>query len=61
MLIVKIFRSEKLMFGLSKYVLDNLGKFYLESPLVTMEKLYFDSDFKTPIIFVLSAGADPTS
>ena len=49
------------MFSLSKYVLENLGKFYLESPIITMEKIYVDSDYKTPIIFVLSAGADPTS
>lgn len=32
MLIIKIFRSEKLMFSISDYVLHYLGKFYLESP-----------------------------
>ena len=26
-----------------------------------MENIYVDSDIKTPIIFVLSSGADPTS
>ena len=26
-----------------------------------MQEIYLDSDVKTPIIFVLSSGADPTS
>jgi len=28
---------------------------------VTMELLYADTDFKTPLIFILSPGADPTA
>jgi len=60
MLILKIFRPEKLLFGVAKYVETNLGKFYLESPEVKMSSIHADSDNKTPIIFVLSQGADPT-
>ncbi len=37
-----------------------LGRLYAESPIATMDALFADSDKKTPIIFVLSAGADPT-
>lgn len=54
MMIVKIFRSEKILFALSNYVENNIGRFYLESPNTTMETLYNDSDVSTPIIFVLS-------
>ena len=61
MLILKIFRPEKLMFGVSNYVQNNLEKFYLESPEVGMSAIHADSDRKTPIIFVLSQGADPTA
>lgn len=46
---------------MSNYVLYYLGKYYLEPPKVTMEILYQDSTVSTPIIFVLSQGADPTS
>jgi dynein heavy chain len=59
-LLLKVFRSEKIMFAVSNYVNQYLGKYYLEPPKTTMEILYEDSDPATPIIFVLSAGADPT-
>lgn len=61
LLVVKIFRPEKLLFGFSNYVEAELGKFYLEIPRIDMQEIYSESDVKTPIIFVLSSGADPTS
>lgn len=42
------------MFAVQNYVGFYLGKFYLEFPTVSMNKVYADSDNKTPIIFVLS-------
>lgn len=32
----------------------------MEIPSINMGDVYKDSDVKTPIIFVLSSGADPT-
>lgn len=49
------------MFGFSNYVSDKIGPFYLEIPNINMQEIYDNSDVKTPMIFVLSAGADPTS
>lgn len=60
MLVVKVFRPEKVMFTLATYISKYLGSFYLESPNVSMKALWEDSDNRTPIIFVLSPGADPT-
>ena len=37
-----------------------MGKFFVESPSVTMQTVYNDTDNCTPLIFVLSTGADPT-
>ena len=48
------------MFGFSNYVENKIVKFYLEIPTINMSEIYLDSDVKTPIIFVLSSGADPT-
>jgi dynein heavy chain len=42
------------------YVLENMGKFYIEFQSASMEVVYADTDFKTPLIFILSTGADPT-
>ncbi len=60
LLILKIFKPEKLLFACSKFVRAAQGKLYAESPVATMDALFGDSDKKTPVIFVLSAGADPT-
>jgi len=49
------------MWGIASFVEKTLGPFYLESPDKQIEVIFKDSDFKTPIIFVLSPGADPTS
>jgi dynein heavy chain len=54
LLILKIFKPEKLMFAFSKYVEVELGRMYSESPIATMDALFGDSDKVTPIIFVLS-------
>lgn len=61
LILLKAFRPEKLLFAFQNYVIDEIGKFYVESPSVTMEVVYNDTDVKTPLIFVLSQGADPTS
>lgn len=46
---------------MSYYVHNTIGSFYLEAPSVSVKDLWKDSDCSTPIIFVLSSGADPTS
>lgn len=60
LVVAKLFKPEKIMFGFTHYVEHRIGKFYLEIPSINMSEIYLDSDVKTPIIFVLSSGADPT-
>lgn len=54
LIILKAFRPEKLLFAFQNYVISELGQFFVESPSVTMEVVYNDTDVKTPLIFVLS-------
>jgi dynein heavy chain len=61
LLIIKALRPEKLMFAFGEYVRRVLGEFFMESPPVTMDTLYADSEARTPVIFVLSQGADLTN
>lgn len=61
LIIIKAFRSEKLSAAFQTFVLRNMGKFYTEPPPVTMEIVYADTDEKTPMVFILSTGADPTN
>ena len=61
LLLVKALREDKLMASIGAYVRDNLGPDFAQSPSCTMEDIYKDLDNKTPCIFILSSGADPTS
>ena len=48
-------------YAMSQYIIKEQGKFYVESPSVSMDILYADISTSTPLIFVLSTGADPTA
>jgi dynein axonemal heavy chain len=61
LLLLKALREEKLLFAISDFVAAQLGRKYVEPTRVKLEDVYRDSDYKTPIVFVLSAGADPSS
>jgi len=61
LIILKIWRPEKLMAAFANYVKEEMGQFYIEPPPATMEVIFPDTDVKTPFIYVLSTGADPTS
>lgn len=49
------------MFAFTDYVQSELGQMYIENQAVSMETIYGDSDERTPVIFILSQGADPTT
>jgi len=58
--LLKVFRPEKLMFAFKNYVKEHMGQFYIDGQTITMENLYVDMNQFTPLIFILSTGADPT-
>ena len=47
--------------GVKTYINKILGPEFIESPLFDLKAAYTDSVSTTPIIFVLSPGADPMS
>jgi dynein heavy chain len=61
MILFKIFREEKLISLIKVFVLNVLGKLFIESPVFDLKGSFADSTPTTPIIFVLSPGADPIS
>jgi dynein heavy chain len=46
---------------MSVYIISEMGKFFVEPPSVKLDIIYNDLSVFTPLIFVLSQGADPTS
>jgi dynein heavy chain len=61
MLLIKILRQEKVIYSLYSYVEKSLGGYFIGSLEVKMEDVFAESDCYTPIIFILSQGADPRS
>jgi dynein heavy chain len=60
LLLVKALREDKLQQSIAVFVAKQLGSRFAESLNATMEDIYRDLDNRTPCIFVLSSGADPT-
>ena len=60
LVLVKALCEDELQHSIANYVGASLGPKFAESPNATMEDIYRDLDNKTPCIFVLSSGADPT-
>ncbi|CAM9196185.1 unnamed protein product, partial [Phaeothamnion confervicola] len=61
LLLVKAFREDQLLRAVVTFVGRQLGPEFAKSPQATMEDIYRDLDCRTPCIFVLSKGADPTA
>ena len=59
LLIVKQFREEKLIFAIKHFIEITFGKRFLESPPFNVATAYDDSLKTTPLIFILSPGANP--
>lgn len=61
MLLVKALCGEKIVFAIQEHTKRSLGQDFIIFPSAQMPELYADSSRSTPIVFVLSTGADPTS
>ncbi|KAJ3206517.1 Dynein heavy chain 2, axonemal [Entophlyctis luteolus] len=61
MLLVRTFRSDRILFCAQGFVATNLGQKFTEPPLLDVADILNDSSPKIPLIFVLSPGVDPTS
>ncbi|XP_066267393.1 dynein axonemal heavy chain 2-like isoform X1 [Branchiostoma lanceolatum] len=61
MLIVRSLRPDRVSFCVTSFIVNNLGSKFVEPPVLDMKAVVDDSTTKTPLIFVLSPGVDPTS
>ncbi|KAM6471116.1 dynein axonemal heavy chain 6 [Liasis olivaceus] len=59
LIVVKCFMEEKIVSALTEFVIENLGKQFIENPPVDLATLYQDMSPATPLVFILSTGSDP--
>jgi dynein heavy chain, axonemal len=56
---VNIFRFEKTLYAIDEFTKQVLGERFATPIVPNMHRVFQDTDYKTPLIFILSPGADP--
>ncbi len=59
LIFIKAFHEEKVVFALTDFVTENLGKMFVENPPTDLATLFQDMSNTVPLVFVLSTGSDP--
>ncbi|KAG8512932.1 Dynein heavy chain 6, axonemal [Galemys pyrenaicus] len=59
LVLIKCCKEEKVVFALTDFVIENLGKCFVETPPIDLATLYQDMSYTTPLVFILSTGSDP--
>jgi len=59
LMLIKVLRKTKLIYSVKQFIKETLGRYFIESPPMKLKEVLTDSTNVTPIIFVLSPGADP--
>jgi dynein heavy chain len=57
--IMRVIRSDKVTNAISDFVVGQLGVYFITPPDFDLGLVFKDSTASTPLIFVLSPGADP--
>lgn len=57
--VLRCLRVDRVTVGITRYVIAKLGERYVQPPVLDYASIYMQSTEMTPIVFVLSPGADP--
>nr|XP_057923809.1 dynein axonemal heavy chain 2 isoform X2 [Doryrhamphus excisus] len=60
MLIVRSLRPDRVLFCATTFIVNNLGPRFVEPPVLDMKAVVDESTCRSPLVFVLSPGVDPT-
>ncbi|CCW67502.1 unnamed protein product [Phytomonas sp. Hart1] len=61
MIFVRCLRPDRLVFMVYEFIEDQLGSQFVEPPSFNLKEAYEESSNSIPLVFVLSAGVDPTT
>ncbi|KAJ7569126.1 hypothetical protein O6H91_01G062100 [Diphasiastrum complanatum] len=57
--VLRCFRIDRITVALTQYVMDRMGEKYVTPPVLDYKSIHRQSSAMTPIVFILSPGADP--
>lgn len=59
LVILRILRPDKVVPAVQQFIVDSLGRSFVEPPTFDLAGCYRSTTCCTPLIFILSPGADP--
>lgn len=60
--LMRVLRPDRVINAIKNFIIEKMSTdYYVKSPPISFEKIYQSSTNKTPIVFILSPGADPFS
>lgn len=61
MIVLNAIRKDKITFAVQNYIIEKIGKQYIEPPTFDLGQCFGDSSNQSPLVFVLSSGSDPVA
>ena len=58
---IRCFRPDRVYNGVKRFVMGELGEAYVQPPVLDFSRIFHAASPTTPVIFILSPGADPQS
>lgn len=59
--LMRVIRPDRVVNAIKNFIIAQMNDYYVKSPPISFEKIYQQSSCFTPIVFILSPGADPFS
>ncbi|KAL1116324.1 hypothetical protein AAG570_005819 [Ranatra chinensis] len=59
LVLLRCLRPDKIVPAVQNYIVNNMSRMFIEPPPFNLQDSYNDSNCCSPLVFILSAGADP--